>query len=186
MMEMCVSISNPNSSELLVNAGWGQTKLEIKTPSIKELQIIFKELDPENFQVGLDDIVDEKFSREILDKSKKSQKNLRMVYDIAKKGVPTSMRAKIWGKILEVNMDENELTYFDLLKRDVTRREFLIDHMVHNDVKKTVDDENFFVFEDVIDEMMIIFSRDPFVAENMEHPPRFITGVDELSNKDTV
>ena len=185
LMEMCTSITNPNSSELLTNAGWGQIKLEVRTPTIKELQSIFKELDPENFQVGLDDIVDEKFSREVLEKSKKSQKNLRMVYEIAKKGVPTSMRAKIWGKILEVNMDENDISYFELLKKDVRRREFLIDHMVHNDVKKTVDDENFFVFEDVIDEMMIVFSRDPQVAENMEHPPKFVNGVDEITLVDS-
>ncbi|KAG2373858.1 hypothetical protein C9374_011743 [Naegleria lovaniensis] len=179
MMEMCISISNSNASEMLMSAGWGQIKLEVKTPSTKELQVMFQDLDPENCQIGLDDFIDEKFEMDYLEKTKRSQKNIRMAYEIAKRGVPTSLRASIWGKILEVEMDEKHKEYFELLRKDVRKREFLIDHMVHNDVKRTMDDENYFVFEDVADEMMIIFSRDPYVANNMEHPPKFIVGLDD-------
>nr|CAG4712254.1 unnamed protein product [Naegleria fowleri] len=180
MMEMCTSISNSNASEMLMSAGWGQIKLEIKTPSTKELQVMFQDLDPENCQIGLDDIIDEKFEIDYLEKTKKSLKNIRMAYEIAKRGVPTSLRSSIWGKILEVEMDEKHKEYFEILRKDVRKREFLIDHMVHNDVKRTMDDENYFVFEDVVDEMMIIFLRDPYVANNMEHPPKFIVGLDEV------
>jgi len=180
VQEMCLSICNPNASEMLNNAGWGQIKLEIKTPSIKELQVLFKDLDPEYYQVGIDDVIDEKFATLSLEKAKKSERNLRLVFEVARKGVPTSMRGKIWGKILGLNKDEAERTYFESIAKDIRRREFIIDYIVHNDVKKTVDDENYFVFEDVIDQVMIAFSRDPYVAQNMEHAPTFIYGIDEF------
>ncbi|KAL9657094.1 hypothetical protein ABK040_002720 [Willaertia magna] len=198
LYETICNITNPNSSDFINNANWNEIKLELKTPTIKELRILFKELDPEYCQVGLDDFIDENFTIEILNLAKNAEKNLKLIFQLAKKGIPISMRCSIWCKILNIDLQqnlqnnntqnnnlqnnlqkvsENEQFYFETLKKENLIS--LIDEMIVNDIKKTMDDENYFVFEDFLIEIMSVFYKDTFIHTNMEILPIYLYGMNE-------
>jgi hypothetical protein len=52
---------------------------------------------------------------------------------------------------------------FDLLYRDVEDWEFITDELVRRDVTDTAMGEEFFLFEEVIEDVLLVFSRDPSV-----------------------
>jgi hypothetical protein len=68
-------------------------------------------------------------------------------------------------------------SYLQLLRDDVVKRRLLSDSMVHNDVKRTSDDENYFVFEDVLDQVMMLFSRDSTVFRDCVVKPVTLIGI---------
>jgi hypothetical protein len=45
-------------------------------------------------------------------------------------------------------------------------QKLLVDEMIINDVKRTCDDENYFIFEDLLTTVMKAFSRDYWIGEN--------------------
>ena len=57
-----------------------------------------------------------------------------------------------------------ERDYFEALIRDVSEWEMITDNLIRLDVSAVVDDETYFVFEDTLDELMLTFSRDTYVA----------------------
>ena len=56
MLETLAAISNPNSSTAFSRIyGWGLIKLDLKTPNLQELRIMFKEFHPKYRHLGIDE-----------------------------------------------------------------------------------------------------------------------------------
>lgn len=189
LFEVCIKIQNPNHERSFSPniVGWGLIKLEIKPLTIKQLRQTFEELDPEVRQVGVDDERKEWFYKEALNVAKRiSQAGyLPDIIKFARTGIPISLRPKIWKQILGVNSSQKEKIYFEQLCIEVSKVQYLIDDMIANDVKRTCDDDNYFVFEETLYTVMKIFSRDPWIKENCSLAPLCLYGIDQNGKKRT-
>lgn len=190
MFEVCIKIKNPNHERTFSDrmVGWGLIKLELKTKTFDELRIIFDDLNPINRQEGLDDVLKEYFPKENLVLAKKVEESgfLPIVTKFARKGIPSSCRPAFWKKILNVESSTKEKGYYTKLLNSCKLKKLLTDDMIENDVKRTCDDENYFVFEDVLTEVMKAFSRDPWVFENCSLKSIPLLGINSKGEKKTV
>lgn len=97
--------------------------------------------------------------------------------EFAKKGCPMSQRASIWSQILSIELDEVDQLYYEQLKVSVQHHDLLVDSLLYKDVKLTAtNDDQYFVFEDFLYQVLLPFSRDTMVlkhfAQNSATPPK--------------
>ena len=89
----------------------------------------------------------------------------------AKRGVPPTLRAKIYKKILNVEMSSRDYEYFAALKDHADRWELAIDDMLLQDAREVCNEDKFFIFEDYINTLSVLFFRDKYVLENIKVKP---------------
>eukprot|EP00762_Andalucia_godoyi_P000259 ANDGO_03098.mRNA.1 hypothetical protein SPRG_03265 len=63
---------------------------------------------------------------------------------------------------------DGEVAYFENLQAQVEKVELFTDALYRMDVQSVMNSDMFFVFDDVCQEMMLAFSRDPWVAKNSQ------------------
>jgi hypothetical protein len=146
------------------------------------------------------------FAQEHISTSRKISQNgyIPLLTKYTRRGLHNSIRPVIWKQIIQLSsaqvtgpffttivsnsqqppqqqnmqqMQQIYASYLQQLRDDVTKRRLLTDSMVHNDVKRTTDDENYFVFEDILDQVMILFSRDTTIARDATIKPVTLIGV---------
>lgn len=115
-----------------------------------------------------------------------------------RRGLHNSVRPIIWKQIMQNSFSSKLGPYFAIfhsnsqqytqqqsifsiymqqLRDDISKRRLLSDSMVHNDVKRTSDDENYFVFEDILDQVMMLFTRDSTIARDCVIKPVTLIGI---------
>jgi hypothetical protein len=57
------------------------------------------------------------------------------------------------------------------LKAQVSRYELLTDKIIFSDVRKVQNDDNYFVFEEIIRDVLLMWSRDEWIYENIHQVP---------------
>ncbi|CAM2704062.1 unnamed protein product [Rotaria socialis] len=149
---ICV-LMNPNLKidESIWNCGL--IKIPLVTKSFIEIKNLYSDLRPNLIQYCSDETFNEvkeeeniKLALQILEK----KSNLNAAREYAKRGCPTSLRGKLWSSMLDVDLSNWHVTYFNYLKQ--------------NDVKLTaVNDDQLFVFEDYLYQVLLLFSRDTYV-----------------------
>jgi hypothetical protein len=98
----------------------------------------------------------------------------------SKQGCPISLRAKLWSQMLNVHLDELDMFYYNYLKNAVIEFDLLVDNLYYKDVKLTaVNDDQLFVFEDYLYQVLLVFSRDTHILKCLENtganPPKSTT-----------
>jgi hypothetical protein len=84
--------------------------------------------------------------------------------------------------MLNVNLDNLDKIYYNYLKNCVFEYDLLIDSTYYKDVKQTaVNDDQVFVFEDLLYQVLLLFSRDTHVLKcfennNIQVPKAFVKG----------
>ncbi|XP_026747469.1 TBC1 domain family member 19 isoform X1 [Trichoplusia ni] len=90
-----------------------------------------------------------------------------VVQEYLKKGSPQCLRAKLWSQVLGSDVKPQHSTYFAQLKKNVLEVDLMIDKLIFKDVQLTAsNDDQYFVFEDLLYQVMLCFSRD---IEIMQH-----------------
>ena len=76
-------------------------------------------------------------------------------------------RSSCWLKTLNINenLSKYELSRFNKLKQHVLNYQLFTDILIFKDVKRAINDDYYFIFEDFLHQILLIFSRDPEVAE---------------------
>lgn len=83
-----------------------------------------------------------------------------------KRGCPHSLRGCVWAQVLGCQITEKDNCYYNELKEAVITVDIMLDKLIIKDVQLTAaNDDNYFVFEDQIYNIMLCFSRDTEVAE---------------------
>ncbi|CAH0561001.1 unnamed protein product [Brassicogethes aeneus] len=115
------------------------------------------------------------------------QKNYAPIaQEYLKKGCPRCMRAKIWALILGSENKQHNVEYFRQLKEHVLQFDLMIDKLIIKDITLTAsNDDQYFVFEDDLYQMMLCFSRDSEILKMMPGQPAFMQ-VLLKGNKNTV
>ncbi|XP_018353400.1 PREDICTED: TBC1 domain family member 19 isoform X4 [Trachymyrmex septentrionalis] len=81
--------------------------------------------------------------------------------EFLKSGSPRALRGRIWSLVLGSVIKDNDIEYYEELKNMVLQYDIVIDKLIIMDVQLTArNDDQYFVFEDVLYKTMLCFSRD--------------------------
>eukprot|EP01043_Picozoa_sp_COSAG02_P000132 COSAG02_NODE_2_length_75708_cov_87.013953_35_plen_419_part_00 len=90
----------------------------------------------------------------------------------ARCGVPPELRVRVWEQILRVDgSSHHACDAFADLERQCDGWELLVDKFVEECLRDTLDDENYFVFEDKMRVMLMALTRDTALAEDCSTLP---------------
>jgi hypothetical protein len=90
----------------------------------------------------------------------------------ARCGVPPELRVRVWEQILRVDGSSHQAEdAFADLERQCDGWELLVDKFVEECLRDTLDDDNYFVFEDRMRVMLLALTRDTALAEDCSTLP---------------
>lgn len=163
--DVITNIKNPNMSSHQCDAvSLGLIAVDIGVKTAHELREMFRELDPSRYQhLGTDNQTMSEFEsdRVLLGRKVSSSGSVAAARQFLKFGCPMGLRGKLWAVALGVEFDAFDLSYFDQLKSSVIEYDLLMDSILMQDVRMTsANDEYFFVFEDVLHQVVLALSRD--------------------------
>eukprot|EP00903_Cladosiphon_okamuranus_P008442 g8112.t1 len=176
LLDAVSAIRSPNRSDFLpVEGEWGMVHVQLRVKSLEELRESYRELSPELHQTGLDDrggFGEDRFMAERLAEGRKILKAgfapEAMVY--ARRGVADSLRPAVWRAILGLPkaLSQQDIDYFGGLMSEVERTELVTDELYSLDVQFISDDDKYFPFEETLQDVILAFSRDPWVLRHSE------------------
>ncbi|KAL0839910.1 hypothetical protein ABMA28_016527 [Loxostege sticticalis] len=92
-----------------------------------------------------------------------------VIQEYLKKGSPQCLRAKLWSQVLGAEVKSQQNAYFAQLKKSVLDVDLMIDKLIFKDVQLTAsNDDQYFVFEDLLYQVMLCFSRDCEVMQQLK------------------
>ena len=171
LLEAILQIEVPNRKRHATSAYvWGVIKVMLKTPTLKDLQAIFHELDPSYRQTGVDETMctggDVWADRRLTSGTKICNAGyIGLMRGYSKRGIPPSLRGEMWRKLLGVKRTQHEANYFRMLQQQVGRVDCLVDQLFRMDVEHCLDDDSYFPFDEFIETVIMVFSRDPSVFD---------------------
>ncbi|KAJ3068735.1 hypothetical protein HDU98_008133 [Podochytrium sp. JEL0797] len=99
---------------------------------------------------------------------------------LAKQGIPAHGRARIWDLLVQTEMTLDSKAYANEqcshLKAQVARYSLLIDRMIISDVSECKSDDTYFVFEEMVQEILLLWSRDEWVST---HAPNALSAFED-------
>ncbi|CAM9775895.1 unnamed protein product [Ectocarpus sp. 12 AP-2014] len=176
LLDAVSAIRSPNRSNFLpVEGEWGMVHLQLRVKSLEELRESYRELSPELHQTGLDDrggFGEDRFTAERLSQGQKILKAgfAPEAMEYARRGVADSLRPAVWRAILGLPkaLTPQDLEYFAGLMSEVDRTELVTDELYGLDVQFISDDDKYFPFEETLHDVILAFSRDPWVLRHSE------------------
>ncbi|KAK7237080.1 hypothetical protein SO694_000910113 [Aureococcus anophagefferens] len=167
---------------------WGVVKLQLHTEPVRKLRETFRELHPSKRQRGrrvalgpygldekLGDAQADRFSDEwhALGKRCLARGHVPLARRYARRGVPPSLRPQIYRVLLGLpnvehpqGCSEAEKAYYARLKAHVDKIELVTDELFQMDVQHVADNDYYFPFEEALGNVVLAFSRDPWVLHN--------------------
>jgi hypothetical protein len=170
LYDTIIKMNNPNYAGN-PSLFWGKIKLNIKTRSLEDLRRKFHELNVTLRQIGLDEeksFVDER----ILIGERLLQKDYQpFLVQYAKRGIPSTLRCRIYKKILYSDVTQKEVDNFHNLNDQFQRWEAAIDDILYADIYQICNDDKYFIFQDKIEQCVLIFFRDRQILDMMKSKP---------------
>ncbi len=177
-LEVIAGLRNPNQTEAteantFCNL-WGIVQVPLKIKNIHQLRLQFSEMAINQCQSGVDDrpeVPSELFQQ---DRAKLAKKVLQsalspLAQEFCKKGCPLTYRAEMWCQILGIELADIDSMYYEQLKTQVLQHDMLVDSLIYKDVKLTAtNDDQYFVFEDYLYQILLPFSRDTMVLQHFQ------------------
>ncbi|KAA0203667.1 hypothetical protein HAZT_HAZT009943 [Hyalella azteca] len=92
--------------------------------------------------------------------------------ELLKHGCPVGLRGALWRQVLGVEIGPKQEEHFEHLRQLVLDHDLLVDRLVMKDVQLTAsNDDEYFVFEDLLHQVLLCFSRDSAVLRHFDHSP---------------
>ncbi|XP_067142503.1 TBC1 domain family member 19 [Centruroides vittatus] len=186
-LEVLVNIRSSNTLQANINqsvALWGQIKVSLKVKDYKNRNE-YEELSTNVSHLGVDDCpvlntdTSNSFLHERVTLGKKVLQagDALLAREFSKRGCPSSLRGELWRLILCVETTDAECLKFQHLKSCVFQHDLMIDKLIFKDVHLTAsNDDQYFVFEDLLYQILLVFSRDTYVLDHFEYssasPPK--------------
>mmetsp|Transcript_40046 Transcript_40046/g.38580 ORF Transcript_40046/g.38580 Transcript_40046/m.38580 type:complete len:315 (-) Transcript_40046:21-965(-) len=122
-------------------------------------------------QIGVDEeksFVDER----ILIGERLLQKDYQpFLVQYAKRGVPPTLRCRVYKKILQAEVTQKESDYFAQISEQMNKWELGLDDLLGADIADFCNDDKFFIFEEMVEACVMLFFRDKQVYENVKSKP---------------
>ena len=170
ILTLLESVHHPNHVRALGGSGrsWCLTPVELSTAKLHELREKFAELAPTERQGGLDDELRMWFAEEryAIGERLLAKGYAPMLTHFCRQGVPVGLRGKVWLAALKLGtIAERDYNYFAALQREVGRVTLATDEIVRRDAAAPSREEDYFVFGEMVEELLLAFCRDPVVAQ---------------------
>lgn len=179
--EVLVGVKNPNYStgKNITSHTWNMIQAQLYTPDMMDIRKQYHGLAGSCFQLGVDDHEDSPFQSDWLKVGQKviSKNHMAAARQYIKQGCSPGLRKQLWSALLGVHISESDVLYYEQLKTYVFEYDMLVDYLIMKDVRLTAtNDDSFFVFEDVLYQVLLIFSRDTWLLEHFNYstatPPK--------------
>ncbi|KAJ3402034.1 hypothetical protein HDV05_008787, partial [Chytridiales sp. JEL 0842] len=191
-MNVSNTANTPPSSQTIPGF-WCQPPLPVPSMSVEEFRNVFEKLHPRYQHMGLDDLPEnpecEAYTTKHAEIGERVLKSMSIddIREYAKRGLPPYLRPEIWQALTNpdftIDAKSNYQPHCTYLKSQVASYDLMIDHLITSDVRKSQDDDTYFVFEDMVLSTLLLFSRDPWVKEHCPSTnPQLTTTVDSLKN----
>ncbi|XP_016661472.1 TBC1 domain family member 19 [Acyrthosiphon pisum] len=164
-LEVLFSLHNPNYKMLFDDMIWDFTYLPLKVKTLPELIHHYRDLATADLMLGLTTLSCGSTSQGGQERIALGEKVLQHQHapdcqEFLKLGAPHSLRGRLWAQILGSSVKTSEQHYSELKQR-VLHFDMLIDKFIMKDIKQTAcNDDQYFVFEDVLHQIMLCFTRD--------------------------
>ncbi|KAI0232517.1 TBC1 domain family member 19 [Lamellibrachia satsuma] len=178
-LEVVSSLKNPNLVESLESAGfstrWGIVQATLETKDLHDLRLQFSDMSMTQCQGGIDDTSELQAELFLQERERLARKVVDTLHgpvaqEFAKKGCPITYRVDLWKHILGVCVNDIDALYYSQLKANVLQHDMLVDNLIYKDVKLTAsNDDQYFVFEDYLYQVLLPFSRDTMVLKHFAH-----------------
>ena len=174
VLQLLESAQHPNHANARTGGrSWCLTPLELSTPRLPQLRHMFSELAPSERQSGLDDELRGWYAEERYTVGTRllATGYAPMLRQFARTGIPAGLRGRVWLGALRLGpISERDYNYFAALQREVGRVTLATDEMVRRDAAAPAREEDFFVFAEMVEEILLAFCRDPLVGQRSSHP----------------
>ncbi|CAH1777501.1 unnamed protein product [Owenia fusiformis] len=176
-LDVLVSLKNPNmntADDANVFAMWGIMQVPLQVKNLQQLRLEYSDLTINQCQTGVEDSAEINMDQFQQDRIKLAKKVLAsdhcpLAQEFAKKGIPQGYRAELWQLILGLHFSDEDALYYEHLKAYVLEHDLLVDSLIYKDVKLTAtNDDQYFVFEDVLYQVLLPFSRDTSILRCFE------------------
>ncbi|XP_050717229.1 TBC1 domain family member 19-like [Eriocheir sinensis] len=177
-LEVLASLRNPNYDEAVEENLWGSIQLPLKVNDIKGLVELYGELAYCCKHTGLDEAVAGEYKtnltlaeeRLIMGQKVVERNHGPLSRELIKSGCPTSLRGVLWHQVLGLEITEKHYKHFDELVQAVHQHDLLVDKLIMKDIQLTAsNDDQYFVFEDILFQVLLCFFRDTEVLSHFEH-----------------
>ncbi|XP_022169785.1 TBC1 domain family member 19 [Myzus persicae] len=170
-LEVLFSLHNPNYRMISDDMIWDFTYLPLKVKTLPELRHHYRVLATADLLLGLTccqcltTLSSGSTSQGELERIDLGEKVLQhqhapVCQEFLKLGAPRCLRGRLWAQILGSSAKTSEQHYSELKQR-VLHYDMLIDKLITKDVQLTAcNDDQYFVFEDVLHQIMLCFTRD--------------------------
>ncbi|KAJ3296579.1 hypothetical protein HDU79_006201 [Rhizoclosmatium sp. JEL0117] len=155
----------------LFSSFWSTCHAPFQCLTIEDFRYQFKEMCPNYQHIGADNDFDNfdnatefncklnlDFNQATLSKSVNNARHL------SKLGIPAHLRPQIWDLIIQselcIDLKQYAKDQCLHLKAQVARYDLLIDQMIIYDSEDCKADENYFVFEDMVQDILLLWTRD--------------------------
>lgn len=162
LLEVLLSLKGPTNHKHEIDDDvvpkWEFSHIALPVKNLFDLRVLFSELlrnemNPNDWSTTCEKIL--------------TTKHAPLCQQMLKKGMtPTPLRGKLWSIVLGSELEDHHNNMWEDLKSDVLSTDLIVDKLVFKDVQLTAtNDDQYFVFEDIIYQVMLCFSRDMEVAD---------------------
>ncbi|KAG7207128.1 hypothetical protein KM043_001002 [Ampulex compressa] len=167
-LDVLFSIRDPSFKNRADEPNWEFSHIDIRVKTLTQLRRLYSELAHGLPLLGVspDMPVEEGSSNLEAERRRTGEKVLRsnhapIAQEFLKRGAPRELRGRLWSLVLGSTVKESDIEYYDELKNMVLRYDIVADKLIIMDVQLTArNDDQYFVFEDVLYKTMLCFSRD--------------------------
>ncbi|XP_057364978.1 TBC1 domain family member 19-like [Daphnia carinata] len=174
LYEAVVALRDPDYSINRLEEKWSAVKIPLNVPTFEDLQEFFSDIctsiDP---FLGLGSALVLQGNSNVtllnhritLGTKVVAENDILLSEEFIKGGCPSHLRGRLWKQVLLSHVGDKEKTYFQAKKQAVIQTEYLTDKIIMKDIQLTASrDEHYFVYEDLIYQVSLCFSRDPYVC----------------------
>ncbi|XP_050300379.1 TBC1 domain family member 19 [Anthonomus grandis grandis] len=163
------------------NIKWEFAQVPIKVKNLSELRTLYIEMARGEYILNNNNFVhNQNFpvleaERIALGERVLAKNYAPLAQEYLKKGCPKCLRSKVWTLLLGAEVKPTQINYFENLKTSVLHYDLLIDKLIIKDICLTAsNDDQYFVFEDVLYQVMLCFSRDSEILKQLPNQPAFM------------
>uniref|UniRef100_A0A1B6D6P0 Rab-GAP TBC domain-containing protein n=2 Tax=Clastoptera arizonana TaxID=38151 RepID=A0A1B6D6P0_9HEMI len=176
-LEVLLWIRSPNYRPIDGEGAWDFTQVALKVKSLPELRTLYVQLARIEPLLGVNPYVPSTAHYCTLEAERTAMGEKVLAYNHApvaqeflKKGAPRSLRGRLWSQVLGSDVKPCHKEHFAELKQLVLQYDLMIDKLIIKDVQLTAsNDDQYFVFEDILYQVMLCFSRDTDILSMFNH-----------------
>ncbi|XP_067206864.1 TBC1 domain family member 19 isoform X2 [Linepithema humile] len=167
-LDVLFSIRDPSFKKQLDELNWDFSHIQISVKTLAQLRRMYLELAQGVPLLGvnpdmpaIENFPNLEVERTYIGEKVLNSNHAPIAQEFLKKGSPRALRGRLWSLVLGSVIKDNDVEYYEELKNLVLQYDIVVDKLIIMDVQLTArNDDQYFVFEDILYKTMLCFSRD--------------------------